>query len=259
MKLGIIGCGYVGGAVSAAFQRCAQFIVDPKLGEATIEDLNDWKPEMVFICLPTPSKPTGEVDGSLVHDALTRLAPGTLAVVKSTITPDYLDHPHLRVVFNPEFLTQRTAERDFLYPDSLILGGALVDGVEVYNAYKHWSEVKVPAEVFYPDIKTACLVKYTLNCHFAAKVTFMNEIHRLHKYMGCNSDWEEFTQILAADHRLGHSHLQVPGPDGFYGYGGACFPKDTTALYEYARKNNIHLEMLAATIFTNGMIRKKAE
>ena len=253
MRIGIIGAGFVGGAVIAAFTKCELFIVDPVLTSHKIPDLLQWKPDAVFICLPTPGWPDGSVNASIVTETLDQLPSDLLIIVKSTITPDHLTDRNQRIVYNPEFLTQRTAIKDFQSPDSLIFGGELWDCKEAESLYWECSIVK-RCPVFMTDINTAVLVKYTLNCHFSAKVIFMNEIYRLHEKIA-GSTWSEFKNILGADSRMGYSHLDVPGPDGYFGFGGACFPKDTKALLKFAESLDCSLTVLKQAIETNELIR----
>jgi len=159
------------------------------------------------------------------------------------------------MVFNPEFLTQRTATQDFLNPAFVIFGGDYEHSREALDLFEE-SKVNLPPMrlIAFCDIASACLVKYTLNCHYATKVTFMNEVHQLHAML-CDTSWDDFRQMLALDPRLGPSHLQVPGPDGDFGFGGACFPKDTEALAAYARQNGMCLALLEGAIRVNKLIR----
>ena len=83
----------------------------------------------------------------------------------------------------------------------------------------------------------------------------MNEIHELHKESHAQTTWDEFRQILATDPRLGPSHLMVPGPDGEFGFGGNCFPKDTKAFLKYADEVGVSLSILARAVFKNKRIR----
>lgn len=254
MKVGIIGNGYVGRAVSKAF-NCKQFVVDPAQNGNTVEVLNHWRPDLVFVCVPTPKGIDGGVDGSIVAESLKGLSPGTLVAVKSTVTPAFLHAPALRVVFNPEFLTQRTADSDFLAPSFMIFGGDKRDCGDVLRAYRLHSSVQVPDSTIITDIKTASLAKYALNSFYATKVMWMNQLHAIHAACGCETSWQEFANILTADPRLSPYHMEVPGPDGKYGYGGACFPKDTSALLEFAMGHGVYMSILAEAMRANGQIR----
>lgn len=253
MKIGVIGAGFVGSAVINAFSKCDIIVVDPAHSSMSIADMLSQEPEAIFVCVPTPSGKDGAVDASIITEVLDQLPDNVAIIVKSTITPDHLINRDQEIIYNPEFLSQRAAKEDFINADSLILGGDHANCVAVAAFYWEFSTVR-KCPVFITDIATACLVKYTLNCHFAAKVTFMNEIHALHKKIA-GSSWKEFTEILSYDSRLGPTHLQVPGPDGHFGFGGACFPKDSMALLKFARDHGVELTILDQAVKTNEYIR----
>lgn len=254
MKIAVIGAGFVGGAVINAL-TCEYVIVDPKHGNS-VESVDFSDIDAAFVCVPSPCDELGFVDASIIKDVVEKLPEDLLIVVKSTVTPDHLVEMSKgrRLVFNPEFLTQRSADEDFLKPDSLIFGGNFYDCRDVCDIYRHHTRVNTDVPCFYTDLATASMVKYALNCHFAAKVIFMNELYRLHREV-CESSWEQFTKILGADKRLGPTHLQVPGPDGYFGFGGACFPKDTSAFLKFAELQGVNLTVLAQAVESNRLIR----
>jgi len=265
LRLGVIGSGFVGGAVINGFNTPSvqQWVVDPKKTTTTMSQLLIAEPDLVFICVPTPESEDGSVDVRIVDFVLCDLAVGEysgIVVIKSTITPDHLvsfakKYHTLRIVYNPEFLTEANAHNDFINPPMQILGGDWDDCEAVEKAYVRHSLVKI-VPTFKTDIVSASLLKYTINSWLATKVTFMNELHQLHKASGAETSWEQFADMLHRDPRVGESHLRVPGPDGKFGFGGHCFPKDTAGLLSYADKNNIDLSVLNKAVETNARIRK---
>jgi UDPglucose 6-dehydrogenase len=82
----------------------------------------------------------------------------------------------------------------------------------------------------------------------------MNDLHNLFTQSGSNSTWEQFTEILQTDPRMGKTHMQVPGPDGSFGFGGHCFPKDTKALLHYANKLQADLGVLKTAVKLNDKV-----
>lgn len=253
LKIGIIGKGFVGSAVANGFNKCVdQFIIDPKFNNNTCKDLIEFDPSLCFICLPTPQQDTHlDVDISLVRSALSELASlkyKGIVVIKSTITPQHLtkfkkDFSKLKLVYNPEFLTEANSLQDFINPNMQILGGKWRDCEAVEKAYIRNSSVKV-VPTFKVDLITASLIKYTINSWLATKVIFFNELRELFDASNSHSSWDQFTDMLTRDPRIGNSHLQVPGPDGKAGYGGHCFPKDTNALLYYSKLIGIDLSIL---------------
>jgi UDPglucose 6-dehydrogenase len=137
-----------------------------------------------------------------------------------------------------------------------ILGGNWDDCEAVEKAYVRHSQVKI-VPTFKTDIVSASLLKYTINSWLATKVTFMNELYQLHKSSGARTSWEQFTDMLQRDKRIGDSHLRVPGIDGKFGFGGHCFPKDTKGLLNYAKQQNIELKVLAEAVEVNEYHRKQ--
>ena len=262
MKLGIIGNGFVGSAVSNGFNNDVdQFIVDPQFNNNTLEELVEFSPPLLFVCVPTPIAEDGSCDTTIAKNVLTelnRLQYKGVCVIKSTIIPDYLHEFKkgfdLKIVYNPEFLTEANAFDGFVNPNFQILGGKWKDCEVVEKAYLRHSKVKI-VPTFKTDLTTASLIKYTVNSWLATKVVFFNDLYNLHKSSSSMVSWEQFTDILKNDPRMGNSHMSVPGPDGLFGFGGHCFPKDTEALLHYARKKNLKLNILEKAVKTNSKIR----
>jgi len=261
-KIGIIGKGFVGGAVSNGFNKnVEQIIVDPVHSDTTLEQLVEQSPTLTFVCVPTPPNEDGSINVDIVTDVLVELSMRDykgVVVVKSTIIPDYLHQFKkefdLKIVYNPEFLTEANAHADFINPNMQVLGGKWKDCEVVEKAYLRHSSVKV-VPTFKTDLTTASLLKYTINSYLATKVMFMNDIHKLHQAGTSQVSWEQFTDMLTRDPRIGDSHMQVPGPDGEFGFGGHCFPKDTEALLKYANDKSIKLNMLKKAVEINKKIR----
>jgi UDPglucose 6-dehydrogenase len=242
MRLGIVGHGFVGSAVDQGFTRnCDKFIVDPKRNSNSIQDLIEFDPAAIFIAVPTPQSTTGEADVSTLATVLAQLNCGRdyVVIIKSTV-PAYrltefkLTYSDLRIVYNPEFLTEKNYIEDFRNPAMHVFGGERTDTEQLEALYRDHS-VCGACPVYHTDLVTASMVKYCINSFLATKVTFMNEMYDVLKAAG-GADWQEFVRIISQDPRMGTSHLRVPGNDGFRGYAGSCFPKDTAALAYFARE-----------------------
>ena len=98
------------------------------------------------------------------------------------------------------------------------------------------------------------MVKYFLNSFLATKVSFANEMYQICDKL--DIDYDKVIEYAKYDDRLGKSHLNVPGPDGDFGYGGHCFPKDVKALIEVAMSYDMNPTMLIATNEKNNEVRK---
>jgi UDPglucose 6-dehydrogenase len=96
----------------------------------------------------------------------------------------------------------------------------------------------------------AALYKYMMNCYLATKVTFMNDFKKIADVT--NVEWSDLIYLASNDCRIGQTHMSVPGPDGKYGWGGACFPKDVSAIIKEATDLNVD----CTTIYMIEMINK---
>ena len=258
MKIGIIGKGFVGSAVAASFNDVKFY--DPfVLGSVySIADLMDC--HAIFVCVPTPQNPDGSCDTSLVRSSLQSLVDEQycgLVIAKSTAPFEIYEEfaEKLELAFVPEFLRANSAVKDYLDSEYMIIGS------------KNWSVHSSTVEVLYNSdlyklsnfrrvsIREACLVKYFANSFLATKVSMMNEFHQLCKSVG--ADWGRTVESLSLDPRIGADHTQVPGPDGKFGWGGACFPKDTASLVSIAEKNGVNLQVLKAAINSNSKVREQ--
>jgi len=265
MKLGIVGHGFVGTAVDHGFTRDIQkFIVDPKHNSTnTIEDLIKFKPDAVFVAVPTPQSESGECNTEILEDVMQQLntSKGLLVIVKSTVPAYKLQKIqeeciNIRIVYNPEFLTEKNYIDDFVNPAMHVFGGVNADTDAVEKLYLEHSDCK-ECPVYKTDLITASMVKYCINSFLATKVTFMNEMYDVLK-AARGADWNTFTNIIANDPRIGNSHMRVPGNDGQRGYAGSCFPKDTAALAWFAREIlNTQFTQLETSIKINDTLRKK--
>jgi len=262
MNVAIIGCGFVGSALIDGINDNANIIkIDPKFN-TKINDLASFEPDIIFICVPTPMSSELQQDLTILKKVLNEIDEintNALVVLKSTVLPNHLEDickKFKNFVYNPEFLTERNASEDFINSPLIVLGGAKPSCDRAAYFYKNFTHC-VSKNYFYTDEVTASLVKYTINSYLATKVIFFNEIFQLFKKVESASDWSLFTKILSADPRIGDSHMQVPGFDNRFGFGGACFPKDTKALHEFSKSKNNELNLLKTVIELNNNIRSE--
>lgn len=252
--MAIIGHGFVGKAVDAGFNdpRIEKNIIDPLYG-TRLEDLpNDI--ELACICLPTPMGDDRSINADLVCEAATWLYENTnaLIVVKSTVTPDVLPVYPNRFVYNPEFLAERNAVEEFLNPTIHVFGGNEIDCDQLKKYYDDYSACR-QCPTHYTTPEEASFIKYGINCFLASKVMWFNQFAEvIHK---SDARYSRVINAMIDDPRIGASHTTVPGFDGKHGFGGACFPKDTSAFLHYANDFSILEEVINA----NNEVRKKYE
>ncbi len=262
MKVGIIGYGFVGKALANGIKDQNNiFKVDPKLG-TSISDLIKFNPEIIFICVPTPMHDDGSQDidilKKVIHELITNSITAKI-VVKSTLLPNKLsefEEVKSSLVFNPEFLREKSANDDFINSEFIVLGGLEKNTKAIAEFYKNHTKCKTNNYQF-TDAVTACFLKYSVNTFLASKVIFFNQLYELFQVSNSLVSWEDFTKMISLDDRIGKSHMQVPGHDGKFGFGGACFPKDVNALIKYSKEAGIDLSLLNKANNINNIIRAK--
>tara|TARA_Y100000593_G_scaffold16528_2_gene32814 strand:+ start:529 stop:1410 length:882 start_codon:yes stop_codon:yes gene_type:complete len=279
-KIGIIGNGFVGSSVAHGFSsNTGCDVEDVKIYDKqndksthTIKEVvND--SDFVFISVPTPSNSDGSISLDIIYDVFEQIhnvieytKPGDscdtqpILLLRSTITPGTTreiqkKYPLMRIVFNPEFLTERSAKLDFINQSRFVLGGSLGDTDAVAKLYQWRFGKYIP--VIKTDFETAEMIKYMCNCFFATKVSYMNEMKQLADKVGVN--WDDCVEGFALDGRIGHSHLSVPGPDGKMGFGGSCFPKDIQAMIHFAKSNGIFPNVLEGVWNKNLNVRPEED
>lgn len=247
----IVGHGFVGKAVDYAFSNANyRYIVDPKYGTTIPSNLKPY--DAIFICVPTPMGDDGSIDDSILNDVLDQVAGHELVIVKSTVPPDVI-HRFPTVVYNPEFLTEKSANEQFVSAKFHILGGEPGKTKRVEHLYTNHSLCD-HAEFYHMSREEASYVKYTVNSFLAMKVTFFNQLYDSMKD-NPRVNYNKVIKAVAADDRIGSSHTKVPGFDGKQGYGGACFPKDTAAFTKFSNK----LTLLEKCIMINNDYRSQYE
>ena len=260
IKIGIVGHGFVGKATDWGFnKKVEKYIVDP-LYNTYIQDLKTFDPNLIFICVPTPMADDGTQDSSIIEDViddLIKYCPSAIKVVKSTVLPSILEKLNLldkKLIYNPEFLREKHANLDFINSDMIIFGGDRNTASKVSDAYLMHSRCKTKEHIF-TDIKTASLIKYSINTFLASKVIFFNELYAVFEKLNTSDSWDEVINIISKDKRIGKSHMNVPGHDGRKGFGGACFPKDSLAFAKFAESIGIDPSLLKSVIKINNKLR----
>ena len=259
-KVGVIGNGFVGEAISFAFSSVAEMYVYDVDSSRCLSDLESvHNCDFVFVCVPTPMYNDGSQDLSYVESTFEKASDKPIYILKSTILPGTteklsLQYPHYKIIFSPEFLTERTAKLDMLTQSRIILGGELSLTEKAKTLFNQRFKIK---NIIQTDSKTAELTKYMNNTFFATKVSIMNEFKLLCDKIGAN--WEDALRGFVSDGRIGDSHLNVPGHDGKLGYGGTCFPKDVNALLSFSEKHNIELNSIAGGWATNLKVRPEKD
>jgi UDPglucose 6-dehydrogenase len=231
MKIVIIGQGIVGQATEMTLNQKVEWHDPPKGLFANYKDA-----DVVFIC---------PMDNA-VENYIQELKNHNCTFIRSTILPNLVKNTNFAVY--PEFLTERIWQQDAVNPENIILGA----NQNQIETLKKISKLSFDNAHFTTN-EIAALTKVTTNAFFSTKVIFMNLM-----YQACNSygiNYEEFKECLKSDSRIGDMHLEVPGPDNLFGFGGKCFPKDTKLLHKFFLENNIDINLLDCVLKINDKIR----
>jgi len=215
--------------------------------------------DLIFIAVGTPARRGGgDADLSYVYAAAEEIAAllegfsvivnkstvplGTAREVKKLIS-EANPRADFEVASNPEFLREGSAIEDFMRPDRVVIG------VETERAETLLRELYRPlnlieAPILFTDLESAELIKYASNAFLATKISFINEISLLCEESG--ADVHLVAKGMGLDNRIGKKFLHA-GP----GYGGSCFPKDTLALIQIAKRYGVTSKIVESTIEVN--------
>jgi nucleotide sugar dehydrogenase len=261
-RVAIIGQGFVGTALKESFSKYHDINTYDKFDKAKSTHLSIAEAskgcDAAFVCVPTPMRPDGSCDTSIVESVCGEIDPDPVIVIKSTVPPGTttsLGHTNRRpVVFNPEFLLERNATEDFKNTNRVILGGHPDYTRKLKQFYV---QIFPQASIIQTQASTAEFVKYLINCFLAAKVSIANEFHLLCNEAGV--DYDKVIEYATHDDRLGKTHFAVPGPDGKLGFGGSCFPKDLNGIIQFGRECGITLDTLEGAWRTNLKVRPEKD
>jgi nucleotide sugar dehydrogenase len=264
-KVGFIGLGFVGSAVKHTFEKVfATEVYDIVAEKATVSSPQELlhKTSIIFVALPTPINKDGTLNLTNIDSTLNKLNNhdnDNVIVIKSSLPPGTTQklqdkYTNLKLVFNPEFLTERNAIEDFKSQNKVILGGKS----EHTNIAKQYYAQALPyAEVYQTDMTSAEMVKFIINCFLAAKISFFNEMYQVCQKLSL--DYSEVLNLTLLDKRIGESHTKVPGWDGHLGFGGSCFPANINILINEMRNLNLDASVLEAVWAKNLQVRPEKD
>ncbi len=273
-SIGIVGNGFVGSAVRYGFSpnvgcdaEVRVYDKNPNKSTHTLEEVII-ESDIIFLSVPTPSNQDGTMNVDIVDTVLNDINTINstmddevgIILLRSTVTPGTTSnlqkkYPNLRIVFNPEFLTERSANFDFINQSRFILGGSSDDVIEVSELFRE--RFGSSLSIIETNYETAELIKYMTNTFFATKISFLNDMKLLADK--CGVIWEDALEGFVRDGRVGHSHLNVPGHDGKFGFGGSCFPKDIQALINFGDELGLEMSVLKGAWKTNLKVRPEKD
>lgn len=289
MKIAVIGTGYVGLGTTAVFAEMGHDVVGADADQAKVDNLNRgimpiFEPglkemvlrnmkgkrlrftssnkeaiqhgEVIFVCVGTPPRATGETDLKYILSVAKEIAEtintykvivhkSTVPVqtgekVKKIIKENLKNDVEFDVVSNPEFLREGTAIRDTLEPDRIVIGAESEMAVGIMKQI--YSSIRAPMII--TDIKSAELIKHASNAFLSTKISFINSVARICELSG--ADVEKVAEGMGYDKRIGRAFLNAG-----IGYGGFCFPKDVQAFIKIAEQYDYDFGILKEVHKTN--------
>jgi UDPglucose 6-dehydrogenase len=297
VDIAVIGTGYVGLVTGAGLADFGNEVICCDIDERKIESLNRgeipiYEPGLdtivkrnvaegrmrfttdlpaairssraIFIAVGTPPKPDGSADLRYVEEvarSIARFMNGPkLVITKSTvpigtgrmiekIIAEAANGHRASVVSNPEFLREGSAIEDFMRPDRVVIGASDQEAADLMKEiYAPLHSLEIPFVV--TNVESSELIKYAANGFLATKISFINEIAVLCETLG--ADVQDVARGIGLDTRIGPKFLQA-GP----GFGGSCFPKDTSAMADIARRNGYEFEIIEAVLRVNDNIKER--
>ena len=266
MKIGIIGNGFVGSAT--ALLECIDisiiiYDINPKLCNPPNTTLNDiCNCDLIFISVPTPMNKNSSCHINILKSVVDNISKiksiNELLLINRCTVPVNTSN-NLNCYYMPEFLTEKNFKQDFINNPEWIFGlkNSSTDIIfkekitELINlAYKN--KCINSNKIHFVDNNEAEMIKLFRNTFLSTKISFCNEIYQFCQSQ--NISYENVRKLATNDPRIGSSHTNVPGHDGFFGYGGTCFPKDTNSLYFQMKEKNLDSYIIKATVERNEIV-----
>jgi len=229
----IIGAGVIGKATGKALGINDFFDIRKGCGNLTQKEVYLFK--YLFVCVPTPSTSSG-CNLSYVENVFKKFGKDHIYIIRSTVPPGTAEFLMKKydclVVNNPEFLTEKTANKDAKKPDIIVIGcnkkEVAKDIVKRFYSKKKFSK----SELTITNNITAEMIKYSINTFYATKVIFANYLYQICRQK--RIDYETVKKTMYKRKWIGNNHLTVPYENQF-GVRGKCLPKDLIAFSKYSK------------------------
>lgn len=263
LEIGIVGFGILGKALNHVFENKFKIYIYDKFQEEH-QDLDSLikNADLAFVNVPTPMKETGQIDLSCVNNSLKTISSKSknygknlITVLRSTIVPGTTEklqskYENLKLVFNPEFLTEKNYLQDMENTNRVVLGSE--DKESLMLVEKVYKKVFPNANYLLTNSRTAEIIKYASNVTLAGQIALANEIYQICQKIGV--DYNTVKDTILLDKRIG-TNISVPGTDGSLGFGGKCFPKDLNAFIFFAKSKGYNPNLLEEIWETNLRLR----
>ena len=280
MNVGIIGLGIVGKSIRLAFgQHCKLFINDKKVSkyaphsiEEVVKNCN-----FIFVNVPTPFNTLkNKIDTTIIDIVMDNInsisndnQKKPIVIIKSAVVPRVVKewlkkYLNINIIISPEFLKERSSIHDFVNQEVMILGGDRNLCKRVKRLYIENSICNKRCEVGYCTAEEAAIIKYMENSFLAVKNIFINQFKTFYDvHFDCkeNYSFNALMDVFHLDKRMGvfNHPYRVPGPDGDFGYGGKCLPKDTQSIISEGDSQGTSMTLLKVTKIINDRIRTEKD
>jgi len=266
MKIGIIGnLGVVGSTLEFAYIKLGHDVIGYDIkGKNSISDVINFRPAIIYVCVPTPITDDGNCDTSIVEKVINDLLIAIkcnldfnpIIAIKSTVIPGTTEkiiqqYKYNKICFVPEFLRERCAIVDMIEMHNLLAVGTHSDEVfdSVVKSHGHY-----PKNVVRLTPTEAEFLKYYHNAVAALRIIFANEMYDLAEALGIN--YLDVKNALIKSTQLPDKYFDIS--KNMRGFCGTCLPKDTLALLKLAQDKDVDLDLLEATIVKNQKYTKTA-
>lgn len=269
LVVGIVGGGVVGSALYEAYNLPEQNVstllhdVVPERSKNTL--LEVLGADVVLLCLPTPANPDGiGLDVSSLDEFCKAHAYyKKVFIIKSTVpvgtTRRLATQYGLTNLYHfPEFLSEKTAVEDARSPRAFLIGSPYLNqniSFDLVDLMVRLMDEAGTNEVIYDSSEVTEMAKLAMNAFYGAKVAYFNEVFLLCEKLGLKYD--DVRECLVAAGRVGYHHTGVPGPDGMFGFGGKCLPKDMSQFVSHCLENKVEPVMSCGALARSAVDRQR--
>ena len=254
-SISIVGMGTVGSAISNSFSKneIKHYCYDKYKGIGRADNI--LVSNLIIACLPTPNIEGAMYDLSELYDLMQFLEENFYSgevCLKSTLVPGTVKNLDSKFSFkiyhSPEFLSEKTAYEDFHNQDHIVIGTKYLNTIyEKICRDKYSNNISIVGPSESEAMKIFC------NSFYAIKVMIFNEFYDICKNK--NLEFSIIKEIMLKNNWINHMHTDVPGPDGKFGFGGMCFPKDLSSLTEFADRSNSLNKIMKSALAENKIVR----
>ena len=267
MNIGICGLGFVGNAIyqfmndSSLLHHHNVFVYDKYKAINNLDALLYC--DIIYICLPTLfDADLGSYNMNEINNTIYLLSEekyNGIILLKSTVLPTYcedinMQYPLLKIIHNPEFLSAKTAIQDFKEQTHIILGYTIYSKPCIPFIESFYKSLFPQSIISINNSTVSALTKLACNSFYATKVQYFTELYLLCERI--NVDFNDVKVLMLGNEWINPMHTSIPGPDGQVSFGGACLPKDISALNQYMADLGIDNAVIDSTIKERNKMRE---